>query len=585
MDNSESQDTSYENVPQVEDFHDTIAASTPLVSSIPPELLVEIFLLYVETSLKLICDNITLPHDNPDASQAVRDHDCRPKVDGSRYWSLLTLSHVCAAWRALVMDTMAFWNRLDVAHLADAETRFGEGFIPIPSSGPLFITLDYITDCQAGGSKIADFNPERPSFLTKTIHYFIQRIFPHRDRIHELKIRLPAGIIHRLFETLLPQAGVTFASLKKLVIMFRYRRTHESADIDQSQHAVVPLHFPVLQDIQVRECVFGEHGYWLGRSMTAPQAKYLLRLFGPRQTLDEYLMTAGNTPTFPAINYKLVFALNDITFSPHNLDHSTTRTPVPTYTLMMNPNDWERGLVSELHICATSLTRHSRGALTELSVSLDVLYRAICATDLYEESSMEQDVESYWKFEQDGSPAPFLVNEDYVPTGNPYVDGFIDQWNLLLNTLSGIKLIRLLGLRMSETTSYRPSLIMPLLFSDSSPTKPVVIKATNLTRIDLEFSVVSFAETYGGRTCFDFPISFLSWLDTAIALRRLHGAPMTELNLKVVWGEPVAYLSEIMKSMYKVLVEWLHKELGRIQNEVDETITGKIETDLSSYFN
>lgn len=598
MESSEVLVAKDENAPPLAVTHVTLAESLPPISTVPPELLSKIFLLDVEASLHLVCDGSYHDIEHLDISQTTRDHDCRPKIDGSRYWRLLTLSHVCATWKALVWGSMVLWNRLDVTHLTDAEQRFGEGCIPIPTSGPLFVSVDYILDCAEGESNLTDFVDERPSFLTKTVQYFVQRVLPHRERIVELTFTLPPPVIFHLFRRLLPQTGVTFPSLTNLVFAFRYRPTHESIDFDRtSERTTVPLLFPVLRDLHVLGCMFGEDGHRFVRAMVAPQAKYHLGLIGGFQALTPYF-TPDVEDIQPLripnahITYKMIYPASGCPeISPHDLEYSTTSTPVPSFELMWKRmHIQDRGPVPMLALAASMLTKYAGAALTELAVSVADLYLAICATELYEGFDEQDDIEFYQKSERKGDPIPFLVEDGF--SGNPYLDSFMTQWYLLLTMLPEINHIRLLALDALEMECYRSSEIMPLLFtdypatqssasdSDGPPKKPVTLRAKSLTRLDLEFGVTAVVEVSEGEVEIQVPDSFLSWLDTTITFRRLHGVPLTEVNLKAVWSYHwLKQGSEDVRSAHEGVTERFQAEIRRIKEEVDSLVTVTVHTD------
>lgn len=175
---------------------------TVLITALPPELLCKIFQYYVESRFRLDCVYQSQVQDDPLERDkyitTLSEHECRPDIFTTRYWALLTLSHVSSAWKTLVEGTPLLWSHIDVLHAVDAKTRLGLDVLSFQTSGSISISLDSDLKCHwtvGMDNKPSDFTP---SALT----YFNQHLAPQSSRVTHLRIHLPFEAINELFTTL-----------------------------------------------------------------------------------------------------------------------------------------------------------------------------------------------------------------------------------------------------------------------------------------------------------------------------------------------------------------------------------------------
>lgn len=176
------------------------------ISSLFPEILCLIFQQYVDISFQPTCTCTS--------RDRYKDDQCRPRSHGSRYWSLLTLSHVFTAWRTIILGTPVLWTRIDLVHLEDAEKRFGAGFLPLPKSSPLTVSLDSYVRCPSK-SRARACDVGMGHSVGAVIEYFLGRCVLLHGRITEFIIVLSTSQTDSLF-VLLSEHAIVFPNLVTL---------------------------------------------------------------------------------------------------------------------------------------------------------------------------------------------------------------------------------------------------------------------------------------------------------------------------------------------------------------------------------
>lgn len=562
-------------------LHDILLAINRLapISFMPREILSHIFELYARATSRTHGERYI----------SAVGQECRRDKVGSRYWSLLSLSHVCEAWRELVMNTMLLWATMDVAELAEASKRFPRGTLPFPTTCSLAVNLAFGRDFQCPCVDTVDYTEDTFSFcrrldsneqstdcLTSSITSFSVHILPVCSNITELTIELPNSAISHLFAISLPQCGILLSSLTSLTINFESNEPVTPRLIEAYDQATrTPIQLLALRSLTLGQASSSDASHLLLRLLHAPYAECRLSVIEPG--LQDFLLQLGKpsiqTRTTYAVKYpdrqwKYHFAVSLVP------RHSTITTPLFNVYMVTFV-----GFVSHMGRVLSMFEGCRNSAFTEGDFSIPALFFKECSVDFHSKET-EDIIDRISRSLEGLASVTHIIEKLRKPTYNADVNIFIKSWWSLLAALPELKSLHLRGLTGEEAVYLRSSLVMPLLLpitpftthddDNTDDSSAPQIRATQLKNLYIHYDAKTYCDNTAAETT-HIPSNPLSWLDDAIISRREHLIPIKTLTIEI---ENLPYL----RNQFGVHVsEAYREEFIREASRIEQLGGGELE--------